>query len=78
MPSINFFDNTTTAASAAVAPTASNNITTSSADGSNDWVATVLPVLTVMALIAFLLRLCYKALRDDDQDKPRDHYSLQV
>lgn len=79
MRSVNFFDNTTTAAPAAVDPTASNNTTTRPFDDSvTDWVSTVLPVLGVLALIVFLLRLCYKALREDEKDKPRDHYSLQV
>ena len=49
-----FFDNTTTAAPAAVA----------SADA--DWIFFVLPMLGLLAFILFLLRLCYKALRDDE------------
>lgn len=76
-----FFNDTTTAASAAVAPTVSNNTITHSISHTNtvDWVATVLPILGVLAFFVFLLRLCYKSLREDErQNNLNNHYSLHV
>ncbi len=80
MPSRFFDKNTTTAASAAVVSSISNTTTTIHPSDSNvaHWVSVALPILGVLAMIVLLFRFCYKALREDDQDNPRNHYSRQV